>query len=353
MNLRTAQALADAGRWSDAGDAFLAVVDKALRVRDRRLVREAGQAGADALRRDDRPAAAAKLLRAVLDAEGDPLLTRVQLAATLLDTGAADVARDLVLEAVALPAAPEAHALALDTAVGTTLAAGDVDRARDLLDELDGTGLADVACGFRHAQLDRLDGALGRAEAGFRQVADVLEPHTNAAGPAAAAWSEIGELRLLRRALGDPDADAVAPFRRARDLWARAGRRAGLFRAEAWCLRAEPQPTVPTPVLRAIDYAEQRGLVLLEADLRVALAWLRQDPDEALRAVALTSTTPLARGRARVDAAALGARLDPTAAAAELTADAVYQVRLLQVLGRDDASLRHVAAERAKILLEG
>lgn len=303
--LRDAQALLDAGRWADAGAAFETIATKAARVRDRRLAREAAQLGADAFRRDDRPGPALRLLQLAQAQDGDPLLTRVQLAAVLQDLGLVDEARRLIAEAVALPASAEHHALALDTAVGIQLSAGEVEAARTTLEELTALGVAEIAVRFRHAQVDRLDGVLRRAEEGFLDVARALEGMERATGPAAAAWCEVGELRLLRRELTGEDRDPAGAFRRGAELWGQAGRRAGLYRAEAWRLRSSPGDDAP--IETALGFARERGLRLLEADLRVALGICRRDPDLVLGAVPLCDQAPLARGRARVEAEALGA----------------------------------------------
>jgi tetratricopeptide (TPR) repeat protein len=324
--LREAQALLDAGRWSEAGAAFDAVAQKAVRVRDRRLAREAAQLGADAWRRDDRPGPALRLLQLALREDGDPVLGRVQLAAVLLDLGLLAEARQHVAQAVAAATTPEARALALDTAVGTALAAGDLPAAREGLEALVGLGVAEIAARFRHAQLDRLDGALARAEEGFLDVAHTLEPHAAAAGPAAAAWCEVGELRLLRRELLGEDHDAVAAFSRGVEGWTRAGRRAGLFRAEAWRLRAlaADAPVVDTPIERALGYARERGLRLLEAELQVALGICRGDVRPIEAALTCCDEAPLARGRARVEALRLGGIVDRAAMWDEVGPDAPY-----------------------------
>lgn len=335
---REAEAAYEAGRWAEAGEAFGAVALKAARVRERRQCREAAERAIDCFRRDDRPAAAARMARLAIDHGAEPVVLRVQLAAVLLDAGQVAAARDLSAEATELPADEATRALALDTAAGMALAAGEVEEARRRLDALVALGLpgAEVAARFRRAQLDRLDGAVDAAESSFLALATELHSHP---GPSAAAWGEAGEVRLLRvRARPGAHAEpALEAFRASAEAWTRAGRRAGMMRAEAWTLRARAEAgelVAPGPILTALGYARERELPLLEADLSVALAVVTGDPAPALAAIGRCAEAPLARGRARLEAARLGGPLDATAAAAELGSDAVHTALLLVELGR-------------------
>jgi hypothetical protein len=203
---------------------------------------------------------------------------------------------------------------------------------------------AALAAGFREAQLARLDGDLARAIGGWRALVGKLAPHPAAAGAMAAAYMEIGETQVLRLALrdrgvpwylasaGDDEADEAeteACFVAAGHAWARAGRRSGLFRAEAWKLRLRDRgSTIATAVDSAIGYADDRGLVGMSAELRCLRAVLKKSPLDALHAVELLRQAPLARGRARVIAAELGAPLDSASAHHELMHDLPWRERL-------------------------
>ncbi len=325
---KEAEALAEARWWAEAGAAFSAIAERSVRMKNRRIAREAASRAADAFRRDDRPAAAARMLRIAFDHGQDGLVDRVQLAAVLLDSGQIDAAADIAATALDSASDPAESVLALDTRVGLALARGRVSEARADLAAIERFALpgAEIAAAFRQAQLDRLDGLLGRAEAGWRQLVDVLTPHEQAAGPLGAAYAELGETAALRQALG-ADVNPEPFFVSSVDAWTRAGRRSGVFRAEAWLLRV--RRGLPTAIDRALDYAMERGMPLLAAELLVCRAVCKHDPVDALEAVRIATEAPLARGRARVIAAELGGRADLSLALAELREDAAWTARAL------------------------
>ena len=186
-----------------------------------------------------------------------------------------------------------------------------------------------------------------RAEEGFLAVIAAIGAHPAGVGPVAAAWGEVGELRSLCLALGRP-ADPRPALQAALDGWARAGRRAGLFRAEGWLLRHAERPVLTTALDRAIAYAEERGLALAEADLRVSRGVARGDAGDAERAVRLCAEAPLARGRARVIQAELGGAADFEAAFAELRDDAPWTARAL--LAHPDEGLRSEGRLRVAVM---
>ncbi len=358
---REAEELARQGRWEAAGARYAAIVEKARRVRDTQAVREAAALAADAWRRDDRPAAAAKMLLLAREAGRDEPSDSPQLAAVLLDAGqveaAADIAEAALLKATtptrsAPDGDPVATTLALDTLVGLDLTRGRVDAARDHLDRLAAVALpgSELSRRFRSAQVDRLDGLVAAAESTWLALAAELEPHPQAAGPAGAAWSELGEIDLLRAAhfADDPTPHcerAIERFDRALAAWTRAGRRAGVFRAEAWTARAHALAgtMVVAPGLdRAIDYAIDRGMPLLEADLRACRAVVNHDPDDLRHALDRLAEAPLARGRVRVLTAELGGVADLELALAELAPDGPWRARAMRALGRQRGDARLV-----------
>lgn len=344
---REAEELARKGRWEEAGPRYAALAERARRVMDRREQRDAAALAADAFRRDDRPAAAAKMLLLAREAGRDEVSDSAQLAAVLLDAGQVDAAYDIAEAALTRAEAaadPVGTTLALDTLVGLCLTRGDMAAARTHLDRLAAVALpgSELSRRFRAAQVDRLDGLVSVAESAWLALAAELEPHAQAAGPAGAAWSELGEIDLLRAAYFEDAAAshcerAIERFDRALACWTRAGRRAGVFRAEAWAARARAVAgeTVVAPGLdRAITYAIERGMPLLEADLRACRAVVKRDPDDLLHALDRLGEAPLARGRVRVLTAELGGRADLELALTELAPDGPWRARAMRALGR-------------------
>jgi hypothetical protein len=357
---REAEELGERGRWEEAGARWAAIVEKARRVRETATVRDAAVRAADAYRRDDRPAAAAKMLTLAREAGRDDATDAAQLSAVLLDAGEVTAAADIAEAALARAADdPVKETIALDTLLGMRLTQGRVDDARGLLDRLAALGLpgAEMSRRFRVAQVDRLDGLVARAEAGWEVLAAELGRYPAAAGPEGATWAELGEIDLLRAAFAESPAAlcarAAERFERAGACWAKAGRRAGAFRAEAWAARARAvagETVLPASIDRAITYADERGMPLLAADLLACRAVVTRTPDDLLHAIDRLAEAPLARGRARVLRAELGGAADLDAALGELASDGPWTARALRAVGRarGDARLLEEADERAR-----
>ncbi|MFZ5480763.1 MAG: hypothetical protein ACOZNI_28645 [Myxococcota bacterium] len=351
---REAAELAKAGRWAEAAEAWQALAEKAARVQDKRVARELAALAADAFRRDDRPAASAKMLRLAAANGRAEVSDAVQLAAVLQDAGQVEAAWDIARTAYDGAKDDVGRTLAGDTLAGLALTRGDLEEARARVDALAAIGLpgGEMSATFRRAQIDRLDGLGASAEAAWTKLAEQLAPHPTLSGPEGACWQELGELDLLRAAFGAPVlARAEERFARAAASWTRAGRRAGLFRAEAWGLRARALAgdAVAAPsVDRAIAFARERGMPLLEADLRACRAVIARDADELLHTLDLCAETPLARGRARVLRAELGGPADLELARQELAVDGPWRARALRAIGRARGDERLVAeAEEA------
>jgi hypothetical protein len=355
-----AEAWATQARWDKAALAYLALADDALGRGDGELAADCcGRAG-DAWRRDDRPARAAAALRRAMDLGRRAVVDHVGLAGVLLETGELSVAADLADRARAMAAAAADRALAVDTAAGIALARGRVEEARGHVEALDGLGLpgAEIASRFRRAQLDRLDGLLDRAVAGHSGLAAMLAPHEAAAGPCAAAHAEAAETRVLRAVLlvasgADPAAELEAAgtgFDAAEAAWTRAGRRAGLFRAAAWKLRLAVRAgaRVATGALDGwIEFAAEREMPLLRAELLVARAELRRSPLDALHAAELAAEAPLASARARVVAAEVGGSRPVSSLYSALRPDAAWTARAMIA----DPSRREEGIARARAML--
>lgn len=282
QGLAAALRAAEAGHWGEAGEAFEALARAAGEVRRREEARERWAQAGDAFRRDDRPARAARALRAALDlADGaDPrrALAVAGLGSALIDAGEPVPAEILVREALAGAREPAVRVLLLDVLLGALVVLGRVEEAEGPLLELEATvgalppaarPLAELTVDFRRAARHRLRGELAPAARLLTAVEARMAVRKETTGAAAAAAAELGELRL---AAGDGDGARAALDRAAR-AWTAAGRRAGLYRCEAALLRAA-LASGDLPIARALDgpvtYARERGMPLLEAELRLA-----------------------------------------------------------------------------------
>ncbi len=355
---RLAEEQAERGAWAQAAMAYAEIAEKALRVKDSAVARQAAGLAADAFRRDDRPAAAAKLLVLARSVGADSLSDRVQLASVLMDAGELAAALDIAGQArsdALLSGDAAAEVLARDTLAGLLLAAGRVEEARA---EVQAIGLlqlpgGEVARRFRSAQLLRLDGRCSEAAEEWKKLAEELEIYPQAAGAAAACRMERAETLALQVALG-ADAGlldlALAEEERASKAWMQAGRRAGLYRSEAWKLRLRKQRgemVLPAAIEQALRYATERKMPLLSAELQVCLAVVTESPTPAHHAILALGEAPLARGRARVVAAELGESL-PDAVFEELAADAAWTARAM--LCSADPLLQREGRARAQLL---
>lgn len=315
--LERARALGAEGRWEPAAALFEA---EAREARDRGLARRAWAGAGDALRRDDRPARAARCLRAALDLSdrGDAGrgVLRASLASVLIDAGEPIPAEILLREA--MPEATDApgRLILLDLLLGALVVLGRVDEADGPLEELasvvaalprDIGPLAAATLDFRRAVQHRLRGEAAQAERRLGAALAAMEGQRATVGAAAAAASERAELALL----AGNGAEAAARFDHAARLWTAAGRRAGLYRCEAGLVRAalaDGQTPLASGLERPIQYSRERGLPLLEAELRIARGAARaaahvrgaeEDMDHAVR-LAERASALLLEGRARL-----------------------------------------------------
>lgn len=311
---------AEAGQWDEAAEGFEALAREALEVRALADARERWTQAGDAYRRADRPAKAARALKAALDlSEGDdPRRAHLTaaLASVLIDAGEPVPAEILVREALASAQGLGPRLILLDLLLGSLVMLGRVDEAEGPLLELStlvatlpaaARPLAEATLDFRKAARHRLRGELRPAAALLSAVESRMALRKETTGAAAAAAAELGEIRLLQ---GDGDGARVALERAAR-AWTAAGRRAGLYRCEAALIRAA-LARGETPISRALDapvaYAQERGMPLLEAELRLtrgaarARALLRGGEEDLDQAVALAAraSAALLEGRARL-----------------------------------------------------
>jgi tetratricopeptide (TPR) repeat protein len=335
-----ARAHAEAGRWSDAAALYASLADEAVAGGDADVAAQCLALGGDALRRDDRPAAAARLLRRSLDLGGEVradgllsprrLAAEVELAGTLIDAGYLADAVAMLRVAVAGAATENGRTLALDALISALVPMGRIAEAKGVLLELSAVAPpgARIAVAFRQALMLRLDGHLAAAGAAWRQVLDNLPESDALAGPRAAAWGGLGELALLQ---GD-GGEAERCFAAASAMWTLAGRRSGVFRAAAGSLRASllsGARVLPHTLDGPIRFAEERQSVFLEIELRLARGQARArntqsgadtDLDRAVH-LAHEASALLLEGQARVVRRAAGFRWDDLARARFCLAD--------------------------------
>lgn len=351
---RVAEQLEGSRDWSRAAPAWMDIAQRAWERGDLVRTREAAVRAGDAARREDRPAFAARALKLAWDAGRRGPMDAALLAAVMLDAGEADVALDLVA-GVESGGDPSAAAVMLDVRLGLNIALGNVDAARldiEALDRLDVSG-AGISRVFRQAQVDRLDGDLTRADMGFAAVTNSLAGLPAAVGPQAAALAERGELALLRAAFGRGEAEEALPhLLGAHAGWKLAGRAGPALRAEAWVLRARAlggETVVAAPILEWAEGAQERGLPLLAADLRVSYAIAARNPDGLEAVLTALVRAPLARGRVRVIQAELGGVADLDAALGELQPDAPWFARGLRALAMREGSAPMLADAEGRI----
>ena len=283
--------------------------------------RAAWRSAAEAWRQCDRPVRAARALaQALLDAPPDALGSAL-LAGVLQDVGQLEAAREAAEDAVRAASEPSARVLALDVLVGVLLMLGKQGPARTNLEALRRSPgpAAALAASFRMARLERLEGELEGAIVRLEGVAQGLpSADRRFAAPRAAALQDIAEFHLLAGRI-EQARSALGSASRA---WARARRRPGAFAAEGLGVRlalAQGLPVLPDGLDNALAFADQRGLVLLGAELRIAraraVAALGRDGasldfDQAVQA-AQQAQAPLLEGRARLWRRVSGCPGDP------------------------------------------
>lgn len=321
QGLGAALASAEAGRWGEAAERFEALARASGEARDRVAARQRWAKAGDAYRRDDRPAKAARALKAALDLSepADPGRGHLVagLASVLIDAGEPIPAEILAREA--LPATRELgpRLLLLDVLLGTLCMLGRADEADGPLAELSALAGAlpegartfgELTVDFRRGLRHRLRGELPAAEALYLSVEARMALHKETLGAAAAAASELGEIRMLQ---GDVDGAREALERASRG-WTTAGRRAGLYRCEAALVRcglARGELVLSRALDGPIAYARERAMPLLEAELRLARGSARararqrgaeEDLDQAVM-LAERAGAALLEGRARLN----------------------------------------------------
>jgi tetratricopeptide (TPR) repeat protein len=328
--VHAARALAAAGQWGESAAVYVEIA--ALPGLSRSASQHALAAAGDALRRDDRPAAAAKQLAAAvrLDPTGEASgMLRVQLAGVLQQAGQLDVAVDMAREGLSQAVGLIEQTIARDTLIGSLIALGWLDEAGVLLDVLAETAPKTMlaAVWFRQGTRLRMAGDLLGADARYVRSAETMMEHP---GAAAAAIMGRAETALFA---GQPE-QAIAHYTHAGQLWTAAGRRAGLYRAEAGLIRAmlsAGQVALSAGIVRPIAYARQRQLPLLLAHLLLARGAAEGSDHDLSEAVALAERAGAVflEGRARLIRSQRGGRYGDGARVAHLLAPDVAWMAVL------------------------
>lgn len=286
-----ARALAAAGRQVEAAQIWEALGAAALARGDRAEAAQCWALAGDALRRDERPAAAAAALGRALEVWAEPGpdvfgqlpqgrveqgAAKAILAGVLLDLGRIDAAAGLAAAVAEGASSPGLRVLGLDLLSGAELARGAVEASRAAAARM-AEGCpegARPALWFREGILWRMDGGLARARGCLHRVLEAAPAGPAWAGPRASAVAELAELDLL-----DGNFTAAAEgFREAWGLWGEAGRASGQWRAAAGrALAQRGAGLLPNP--DALDagreLAEARGLPLLSARMLATQGALR------------------------------------------------------------------------------
>lgn len=287
LRVEAATALSEQRRWEEAGRAWIEAARVAVDGRALPSARQVLGLAGEAFRRDDRVDEAAKALRMALSYGPDPVEAvglQVRLAGLCAELGQGDEGIDRCERARDAASGPML-AVVLDTLAGLLLAHRSKAAARVVVEALCALpGDAEVAAAFRRAQLLRLDGDLRGARAEAQRVVGRLQGRPNAESGLAAARTELAELDLLE---GRPLV-AFGACEAARREHEEAGRHGLALRAEAARVRAAVEAGLvvfPGPLQQGARFAEERGLHVLQLDLRMAAgaAMAAREPDEARR----------------------------------------------------------------------
>jgi len=297
-----AQILTQERHWDEAEVAWSEVASAAREGGDVDVLRRALVAAGDAAFRADRPALALRHLsqaRQACDPKA-PLaaLLGVQAAGILLEMGELAASLALFEEVESGDPPPEVRAVLLDTRIGLDVAGG---RVRDARADLVGLGQvargdASAAVLFREGQVCRMEGRFGEATEALASAAVLVRDDPRFDGPLGAILLELAEVALFRE---DHD-DALSLLEEAEAAWCRARRRSGLLRTEAARIRLLVSmgacDLITANLDRAIAFAVERELKILEAELRLARGTCLLLRDRQAAAVHLVRTVDLARG---------------------------------------------------------
>ena len=304
---RRAKTLLKASRWDETGALFESEADRV----PVEVAAPIWLSAISAYRRGDRPAAALRCLVRLqeLTPKDAPhaATAHIEQAAVFCDLGELGRAVEASLVAVEVAPSREVEAVALDLRVGALLLGGNVAEAEKAVDHMRRVAArlgppAQVASQFRVGQILRLQGDLPGAARALGKAQNAVPVREETAGSHGEIELALAELSFVQSDLDETEghlAEAEAAFQVA-------GQRQGLFRTEALRLDAALDrgvPVVARSLDTAVDYARDRQLALLEAELRTTRGKTRAKggPDFA-RAIELAENAGavLLEGRARL-----------------------------------------------------
>ncbi|MFT7518196.1 MAG: tetratricopeptide (TPR) repeat protein [Kiritimatiellia bacterium] len=235
------------------------------------------------------------------------LLTTVRLAGILAQLGEPEFAEEMLETLVADQPLCASSPQVLDTRIALLVSLGRKEAARVLFQVLQESAepAAGLASRYRRAQLDMLDGRLGRASGTWKRMLGSLDRDATTRAGLGGVYSGLAEVSLLR----GQERDAMDLFDKAAGCHRRAGRQSLAYGAVAGRVRAMValgvQP-LPTLLDGAIEFAKERRLRPLQIGLvtSAALAVREVNPgraDELLAGaieLAMNIGLPLGVGRA-------------------------------------------------------
>jgi tetratricopeptide (TPR) repeat protein len=303
---RRARTLLKAARWDETGALFETEADRV----PEEVAAPIWLSAIHAYRRADRPAAALRCLvrlQEITPKDAPHAATvHVEQAAVFCDLGELGRAVESSLVAVEVAPSREVEAVALDLQVSALLLGGNLSEAEKAVGHMRRVAsrlgpAAQVASQFRTGQILRLYGDFDGASKAMAKAQSAVPVIDETAGSHGQIEWALAELAFVQDDLDETDAhllEAEAAFQVA-------GQRQGLFRTEALRLDTALErgvPVVARSLDTAVDYARDRQLALLEAELRITRGKTRTKggPDFA-RAIELAETAGavVLEGRAR------------------------------------------------------
>ena len=336
------------GDWDDQAESWWRVAQLASDTGELALALEASLRSVDAYRRADQPNAvllSLELAQSIALAPSAQSLLKVYRLAALLDLGLLVEAESETEELLDTVTQSDIRPMALDTVAGIYHATGRLQALAELLEEM-AVEEGPLAFGgvFRGAQLSALQGDEVAAESGFLACIEGLQKHPGSEGAVGAACTELGRLYAV---LGRHQ-EALTFFEKGVEAWQVSARHAGQFLTEAHralSVVSVGGDYVPSALDRPIAFCVERGLLLVEAQLRLArgvcrykagVDGAREDLSQAV-AIPLEQGARLQAGRARWAAASFSGNSEAELARAhrELQLDSLAQRRIETLLQED------------------
>jgi hypothetical protein len=280
--LDEAYRLASEQQWGSAARAFTSVA--AASTGDVSLT--AWEGAGEAHRRDDSPLSAVTALGSALELVTEPkrrAILQVKLAGTHTELGQGQRALSLCIQAAE---EPDCEALAVDTMSGLVQTWGARAALADLVQRLSVLDKTGLAYRFRQAQLHRLNGQLDNSRAGFEALTSDLSALPGATVAVAATKAELASVALLQGRFED----AIGAYEAGLLEHEAAGRRTLAWRCESGrvhSLVAVGSRPLAGRLNAGIQFADQRGLVVLGVDLRIARGLATSSGDTAMAAADL------------------------------------------------------------------